>query len=83
MLPIIHGYDLEGFIHGDPCPPRFLQVGEGSTGTNLFASSTESNASNAQPMNPKYLSWKMQDQFLLSWLSSTVSRELLGYIAKF
>lgn len=68
LLPVLRGHDLEGYVDGThKCPSR------------MISSSSEENSSQAT-VNPAYNSWIKQDQLLLSWILSTLTKGVLAQV---
>ncbi|KAK1577018.1 hypothetical protein Q3G72_018477 [Acer saccharum] len=71
VLPAIRALELEDFINGVRlCPSKFVDP--------LNSNKSE----NDMVINKDFLSWRRLDQFLLSWLLSTVSESLIGQVTE-
>ena len=71
VLPSIRGNNLESLINGaNLVPTKFLvQVEEDQT---MMTAE-----------NPEYIQWLRQDQFLLSWLLSTMTELVLSIVVQY
>lgn len=59
MVPTLKSNDLMGFVDGfEPCPSQFLLDNQGKFTTDL---------------NPNYVLWHKNDQFVLGWINATLS----------
>ncbi|KAL5735757.1 hypothetical protein ACOSQ2_030545 [Xanthoceras sorbifolium] len=71
VLPSIRALELEEFLTGERlCPDKFVHV------SNPVSSETE------MVINEEFLTWRRLDQFLLGWLLSTVSENLIGQVTE-
>ncbi|MCI35366.1 retrovirus-related Pol polyprotein from transposon TNT 1-94, partial [Trifolium medium] len=62
--PYINAHALDDFLVSPVIPPRFLTADDHATAT----------------LNPAYRKWRQKDQMLMSWLQSTISREILARV---
>ncbi|KAK6154372.1 hypothetical protein DH2020_008620 [Rehmannia glutinosa] len=62
-----HGFD--GFLNGTAFPPPQLISEVASTSLDSI-------------FNPEYILWLRKDQFLFSWLLSSISESMLGHITR-
>ena len=74
VLPTIRAHGLEGFLLGNiPCPDQFLDStivnGNGETET-------------IQITNQEFVSWTRHDQFLMSWLLSSMTESMLRHVIR-
>ena len=66
ILPTVRAHDLEGFLLGTRLKP-----------TEFLSYSTTCH----DPIrNPDYLTWMRLDQFLMSWLLSSINEQMLGHV---
>ena len=64
--PVLKAHSLLGFVDGStPCPSQFLTQSDGSVRTTP---------------NPKFLERVQQDQHILTWINSTLSKTVLPYV---
>ncbi|KAL5766579.1 hypothetical protein ACOSP7_017196 [Xanthoceras sorbifolium] len=69
VLPAIRALELEEFINGEKvCPNKFVKV--------LSLNGIDKEL----VVNKEYSCWRRLDQFLLSWLLSTISEGLIGEV---
>ena len=66
ILPAVKAHGLEDFLFGRKLNPDEVIVDPGSSSASLS--------------NPKYISWKILDQFVRSWLLSLISEQMLGHV---
>lgn len=65
---ILKTHDLLGIVDGsEPCPPQFIPV-------------TDETGKVTDQLNPKYTLWQKKDQFLLSWINTTLSANVLSSV---
>ncbi|XP_031247641.1 uncharacterized protein LOC116105348 [Pistacia vera] len=70
-LPALASYELDGFVTGvNPCLPMFI------------VEKMVDYEQTVKKPNPKYFDWKKTDQFLLSWLVSSISESMFRHVAK-
>jgi hypothetical protein len=63
---IFRTYDFESFVDGsDSCPPKFVTDKDGQVTTTI---------------NPEFSIWNKKDQYLLSWINSTLSANVLSTV---
>jgi hypothetical protein len=62
--PYINAHNLTEFVVCPRVPPQFLDDAARAAGTT----------------NPAYTAWRSRDGMLLSWLQSTISREILARV---
>ena len=67
ILPIVRAHDLESFLLNTKLKPE-----------EYIADSTD--ADQSPQINPTYVSWKRTYQFVLSWLLSFISEQLLVHV---
>ncbi|KAL5805798.1 hypothetical protein ACOSQ4_028531 [Xanthoceras sorbifolium] len=66
VMPAIRAIELEDFITGErKCPNRFIEA--------LASNGVDKEL----VINPEFSAWKRYDQFILSWLLSTISATLI------
>ncbi|KAL5802268.1 hypothetical protein ACOSQ3_030728 [Xanthoceras sorbifolium] len=71
VMPAIRAMELEDFITGERiCPSKFVEV-LSSNGVDKVVA-----------LNPEFSAWKRCDQFLLGWLLSTISENLIGEVTE-
>ena len=69
ILPAARAHDLEAFLLGTKLKP-----------VETIVDSTNS----ITPMvNPDYVSWIRHDQFVMSWLLSSISEQMLGHVVQY
>ena len=66
ILPTARAYGLDDFLFGTRSPPK------------QFINS--SSVPEQLTVNPEFLQWTRLDQFLLSWLLSSISENMLGHV---
>lgn len=71
ILPVLRGHDLEGYADGSLlCSPKFTA-----------GSSSDTNLNKAEViLNSAYLAWIKQDQLLLSWILSSLTKGVLAQV---
>lgn len=74
MLPVVRAHGLEGFLFDNiPCPVQFYDSttvnGNGETQV-------------VQVTNPEFVLWTQHDQFLISWLLSSMAESMLGHVIR-
>ena len=79
ILPIDRAYGLEAFLLGtNSKPEQFLAS---STSSDQISDQPTAPASLEQVLvNPAFLQWTHLDQFLLSWILSSISEPMLGHV---
>ena len=65
----MRAHDLEGFLFGTNIKPKEFII--------------EPLDSNTTLNNPYYLSWIRPDQFLMSWLLSSITEQMLGHVVNY
>jgi hypothetical protein len=64
IVPILKTNDLMGFVDGsEPCPSKFLVDDKGIVTTTL---------------SPEFILWTKKDQFVLSWINSTLTEKVMA-----
>ena len=64
IVPILKTNDLMGFVYGsEPCPSKFLVDDKGIVTTTL---------------SPEFILWTKKDQFVLSWINSTLTEKVMA-----
>ena len=72
VLPSVRAYNLEGFLLGSIQPPtQFIDIPESNGSQSLTCT-----------LNPNYIIWNRQDQYLVSWLLSSMSKSMLGHVTR-
>lgn len=70
IFPALRAYELEGLVTGEkPCPSPFISQKLDDSGKFVEQSNSE------------YTLWKKLDQFLVSWLISSISETMFRHIA--
>ena len=70
VLPSVRAHNLEGFLLGSIQPPA------------QFVDTAGSNGVVTRVINPDYVVWNRQDQYLVSWLLSSMSESMLGHVTR-
>ena len=73
ILPTARAYGLDDFLFGTRSPPEQF----------INSSSVPEHSSSVPEqltVNPEFLQWTRLDQFLLSWLLSSISENMLGHV---
>ena len=74
VLPAVRAHNLEGFLLGSTQPPaQFIDIP---------VSNLSGNQSVTRTLNPDYVLWNRQDQYLVSWLLSSLSESMLAYVTR-
>ena len=68
VLATARAHSLEGFLLGTILAPS------------MSIQSANSDGTTSQVPNPEYVLWIRHDQFLLSWLFSSISDSMLGHV---
>ena len=68
ILPTLRAHDLESFLLSTKLKPE-----------KYIADSADADQSSPR-INPAYISWIRIDQFVLSWLLSSISEQMLGHV---
>ena len=69
VLPDVRALELEDFINGARLCP------------NKYVANTQSGENEPElVINREFLAWRRLDQYLMSWLLSTVSENLIGQV---
>jgi hypothetical protein len=68
VLPAIHAAQLEGFLDGsEKAPEKNLEI--------------EKDSKKLTILNPNYAVWRVRDQYVLTYLVTSLSRKLLADVA--
>ena len=69
VLPTVRAHGFDGILFGTtPTPAQFIESRDEATQTVIRRS------------NPQYENWLRYDQFLMSWLFSSISESMLGHV---
>lgn len=72
VLPAVSAHNLEGFLLGTSCPPiQFFEI-----------PNPERDALPIRTINPDFVLWNRQDQFLVSWLLFFMTKPMLAYVSR-
>ena len=72
VLPPIRAHNLESFFLGTIQPPiQFIKVPD-PNGSQIMI----------RTLNLEYVIWNRQDQYLVSWLLSSMSESMLGHVTR-
>ena len=68
ILPAARAHDLEAYLLGTKLKPNEVIINSGNPSATI--------------VNPDYISWMRLDQFVMSWLLSSISEQMLGHVVQ-
>ncbi|KAK2647391.1 hypothetical protein Ddye_014880 [Dipteronia dyeriana] len=72
VLPVIRALELKDFTNGARlCPNKYVETSQSDDNEHEMV------------INNEFLAWRRFDQYLLSWLLSTVSESLIGQVTDY